>query len=84
MAAWVIREDRLGEPIDAIRLEEMEVPEPGAFEVDRAGDGRRSQLQQRLGGARRAGLGVPAITRRRTTTSAARTRLGSSGRSARA
>jgi crotonyl-CoA carboxylase/reductase len=33
MAAWVIREDRLGEPIDAIRLEEIEVPQPGAFEV---------------------------------------------------
>jgi crotonyl-CoA carboxylase/reductase len=33
MPAWVIREDRLGEPIDAIRLEEIEVPEPGAFEV---------------------------------------------------
>lgn len=33
MAAWVIREDRFGEPIDAFRLEEIEVPEPGAFEV---------------------------------------------------
>jgi crotonyl-CoA carboxylase/reductase len=33
MAAWVIREDRLGEPADAFQLEEMEVPEPGAFEV---------------------------------------------------
>ena len=33
MAAWVIREDRFGEPIDAIQLEEVEVPEPGAFEV---------------------------------------------------
>jgi crotonyl-CoA carboxylase/reductase len=33
MAAWVIREERQGEPIDAFRLEEMEVPEPGAFEV---------------------------------------------------
>ncbi|MCK9250965.1 MAG: crotonyl-CoA carboxylase/reductase [Solirubrobacteraceae bacterium] len=33
MAAWVIREDRLGEPKDAIRLEEVEVPEPGPFEV---------------------------------------------------
>jgi crotonyl-CoA carboxylase/reductase len=33
MAAWVIREDRFGEPIDAIQLEEIEVPEPGAFEV---------------------------------------------------
>src|ERR687885_333787 len=33
MAAWVIREERQGEPLDAFRLEEMEVPEPGAFEV---------------------------------------------------
>src|SRR5918912_1071840 len=33
MAAWVIREEREGEPLDAFRLEEMEVPEPGAFEV---------------------------------------------------
>ena len=33
MAAWVIREERLGEPLDAFQLEEMEVPEPGAFEV---------------------------------------------------
>jgi crotonyl-CoA carboxylase/reductase len=33
MAAWVIREERFGEPIDAFRIEEIEVPEPGAFEV---------------------------------------------------
>jgi crotonyl-CoA carboxylase/reductase len=33
MAAWVIREERQGEPIDAFQLEEMEVPQPGAFEV---------------------------------------------------
>jgi crotonyl-CoA carboxylase/reductase len=33
MAAWVIREERLGEPIDAFQIEEVEVPEPGAFEV---------------------------------------------------
>ena len=33
MAAWVIREERFGEPRDAFRLEEIEVPEPGAFEV---------------------------------------------------
>src|SRR6185312_10045655 len=33
MAAWVIREERLGEPKDAFQLEEMEVPEPAAFEV---------------------------------------------------
>lgn len=33
MAAWAIREDRLGEPIDAIQLEEIAPPEPGPFEV---------------------------------------------------
>ncbi len=33
MAAWVIRPEREGEPIDAFQIEEIEVPEPGAFEV---------------------------------------------------
>src|ERR671922_463285 len=33
MAAWVIRQEREGEPVDAFQLEEMEVPDPGAFEV---------------------------------------------------
>src|ERR671917_831375 len=33
MAAWVIRQERFGEPLEAFQLEEMEVPEPGAFEV---------------------------------------------------
>ena len=33
MAAWVIREERQGEPLDAFQLEQVEVPEPGAFEV---------------------------------------------------
>jgi crotonyl-CoA carboxylase/reductase len=33
MAAWVIRQEREGEPMDAFQLEEMETPEPGAFEV---------------------------------------------------
>jgi crotonyl-CoA carboxylase/reductase len=33
MAAWVIREERQGQPKDAFQLEEIEVPEPGAFEV---------------------------------------------------
>src|ERR1700719_2605596 len=33
MAAWVIREERYGDPKDAFKLEENEVPEPGAFEV---------------------------------------------------
>jgi crotonyl-CoA carboxylase/reductase len=33
MAAWVIRPEREGEPNDAFQLEEIDVPEPGAFEV---------------------------------------------------
>jgi crotonyl-CoA carboxylase/reductase len=33
MAAWVIRPEREGEPKDAFQLEEIEVPEPAAFEV---------------------------------------------------
>ena len=33
MAAWVIREEREGEPTDAFQIEEIEVPEPEAFEV---------------------------------------------------
>src|SRR5438309_8407126 len=33
MAAWVIREERFGEPKDAFQLEEIEVPEPGPFEA---------------------------------------------------
>jgi crotonyl-CoA carboxylase/reductase len=33
MAAWVIREERFGEPLDAFQVEEIEVPHPGAFEV---------------------------------------------------
>jgi crotonyl-CoA carboxylase/reductase len=33
MAAWVIRKEREGEPTEAFRLEQVEVPEPGPFEV---------------------------------------------------
>jgi len=33
MTAWVIRQEREGEPIEAFQLEEIEVPQPGAFEV---------------------------------------------------
>ncbi len=33
MAAWVIRPETEGEPNDAFQLEEIETPEPGAFEV---------------------------------------------------
>ncbi len=33
MAAWVIRQEREGEPVDAMQVEEIDVPQPGAFEV---------------------------------------------------
>jgi crotonyl-CoA carboxylase/reductase len=33
MSAWVIRPEREGEPVDAFQMEEIEVPEPGPFEV---------------------------------------------------
>jgi len=33
MAAWVIRQEREGEPSQAFQLEEIECPAPGAFEV---------------------------------------------------
>ncbi len=33
MAAWVIRQEREGEPLDAFQVEEIEVPQPGPFEV---------------------------------------------------
>jgi crotonyl-CoA carboxylase/reductase len=33
MTAWVIRQEREGEPIDAFQLEDIEVPQPAAFEV---------------------------------------------------
>ncbi len=33
MAAWVIRQEREGEPKDAFQIEEVDTPEPGAFEV---------------------------------------------------
>jgi crotonyl-CoA carboxylase/reductase len=33
MPAWVIRQEREGQPMDAFQLEEIEIPEPGAFEV---------------------------------------------------
>ncbi|HEX5196231.1 MAG TPA: crotonyl-CoA carboxylase/reductase [Gaiellales bacterium] len=33
MEAWVIRPDRLGDPVDAMQLERIEVPEPGPGEV---------------------------------------------------
>src|SRR3954462_5003946 len=33
MMAWVVRQEREGQPKEAYRLEEIEVPEPGPFEV---------------------------------------------------
>jgi len=33
MAAWVIRQEREGQPTEAFQLEQIEVPEPGPFEV---------------------------------------------------
>jgi crotonyl-CoA carboxylase/reductase len=33
MPAWVIRQEREGPPMEAFQLEEIETPEPGAFEV---------------------------------------------------
>ena len=33
MTAWVIRQEREGEPKDAFQIEDIEVPEPGPFEV---------------------------------------------------
>src|SRR5215210_3294361 len=33
MTAWVIRQEREGEPVDAFQLEEIEPPQPAAFEV---------------------------------------------------
>ncbi|MCO5316689.1 MAG: alcohol dehydrogenase catalytic domain-containing protein, partial [Solirubrobacterales bacterium] len=33
MAAWVIRKETEGEPTEAFKLEDIETPEPGAFEV---------------------------------------------------
>src|SRR5213594_3757170 len=33
MAAWVIRQEREGQPSEAFQLEEVDVPDPAAFEV---------------------------------------------------
>ena len=59
MAAWVIRAEREGEPTEAFQLEEMEVPRAGRVRGDRARDGRGRELQQRVGGAGQADLGLP-------------------------
>src|SRR5213082_719820 len=83
MAAWVIRREREGEPKDAFQIEEIEVPEPGAFEV---------VVRVMAAGVNFnnvwAALGQPvSVFRyhpRRTTTSAGPTPPAWSGRSARA
>ncbi len=83
MAAWVIRQEREGEPTDAFQIEEIEVPEPGAFEVIvrvmAAGVNFNNVW---------AALGEPVSVFRyhpnETTTSAAPTPRASCGRSARA
>jgi len=46
MAAWVIRPEREGEPKDAFQVEEIDVPEPGPFEVRRSSDTRRAEYQE--------------------------------------
>ena len=86
MAAWVIREEREGEPKDAFQLEEIEVPEPGAFEVIvrvMAAGVNYNNVWAALGEPV-GGDGATATTRSSATTSAARTPRASSGRSARA
>jgi crotonyl-CoA carboxylase/reductase len=81
MAAWVIRQEREGEPKDAFQVEEVDVPEPGAFEVIvrvmAAGVNFNNVW---------AALGKPVSVTIPSTgiTSADPTRVGSSGRSARA
>ena len=84
MAAWVIREEREGEPKDAFQLEEIEVPEPGAFEVIvrvMAAGVNYNNVWAALGEPVSASYGDHPST---ATTSAARTPRESSGRSARA
>ena len=83
MAAWVIRQEREGEPMDAFQLEEMETPEPGAFEVTvrvMAAGVNFNNVWAALGKP----VSVFNSTRSWTTTSVAPTPRASSGRSARA
>ena len=84
MAAWVIREERQGEPKDAFQVEEIEVPEPGAFEVIvrvMAAGVNYNNVWAALGKPV-VGDGATATTRSTGTTSAAPTRRASCGRSA--
>ena len=57
MAAWAIRQEREGEPKDAMQIEEIEVPEPGAFEVIVRVMAAGVNFNN-VGVARRAGLGL--------------------------
>ena len=85
MAAWVIREETQGEPKDAFKLEEIEVPEPGAFEVIvrvMAAGVNYNNVWAALGEP--VAVCATATTPSTATTSAAPTPPGSSGRSARA
>src|SRR3954447_22482682 len=72
MAAWVIRAEREGAPTEAFQLEEMEVPQPGAFpvggeggpppgpfEVIGGGMGGGGNFNNRWGGLGKADLGLP-------------------------
>ena len=59
MAAWVIREEREGEPTRGLPARGDGGTGARRVRGDRARDGRRRELQQRLGGARQAGLGLP-------------------------
>ncbi len=58
MAAWVIREDRLGEPQRRLPARGDRGARARRLRGDRAGHGRGRELQQRLGRARQARLGV--------------------------
>jgi hypothetical protein len=83
MAAWVIRKEREGEPIDAFQLEEIEVPEPGAFEVIvrvMAAGVNFNNVWAALGEP--VGSGATETIPSGVTTSAGPTPPGSSGRSA--
>ena len=59
MTAWVIRQDREGEPKDAFQIEDIEVPEPGAFEVIVRVMAAGVNFNNVWAALRRAGVGVP-------------------------
>ena len=78
MAAWVIREERQGEPQGRLPARGDRGTRAGRVRGDRARDGRGRELQQRLGGARQAGVGV--ALRRPPGVRAPHRRLGRLGR----